>query len=48
MVFGNIERFEVVVIVLDIGTAGDLETHAEKNLDDLVDHQRQRVAMATL
>ncbi len=48
MVFGNIERFEVVIIVLDIGTAGDFETHAQKDLDDLVDHQRYRVAMATL
>ena len=46
MIFGNIERFEVMVIVFDIRAAGDLETHARKNIDDLVDDQRQRMGAA--
>ncbi len=48
MVFGNIERFEIVVVVFDVRTAGDLEAHAPKDIDDLVDHQRQRMAAAAL
>ena len=47
MVFGNIERFEVMIIVFDIGAAGDLEAHAGKDIDDFIDHQRQRMDMAS-
>ena len=48
MILGNVERLKVVVIVLDIGAASDLEAHARKDIDDLVDHERQRVHSAAL
>ena len=48
MVLGNVERFEVVIIVFDIRAAGDLETHARKNIDNLVDHEGQRMRSAAL
>ena len=36
MIFGKVQRFKIVVIVLDVGAAGDLETQAVKNIDNLV------------
>ena len=48
MIFGKVQRFKIVVIVLDVGAAGDLETQAVKNIDDLVDHQRERMDPAAL
>ena len=40
MILGNIEGLKVVVIILDVRTTGDLESHAPKDIDDLVHHQR--------
>src|SRR5262245_50902508 len=46
MILGNIKRFEVMVVVLDVWTACNLESHAPENIDDLIDHQRQWMSAA--
>ena len=46
-VFGrNVERREVVKVVLDVRTFGDGETHVGENRNDLVDDLRHRVYAA--
>ena len=42
----HVERFEVVVIVLELGPFGDEEAEAEEDLLDAVAEQRQGMAMA--
>src|SRR5512132_677771 len=41
MILGNIEGLKVVVVILDVRTTGDLESHAPKDIDDLVQHKRE-------
>src|SRR5262245_24803944 len=48
MILGNIQRFEIVVVILDIWPAGDLESHTPKDIDDLIHHKRQRVNSSAL
>ena len=48
MIFGNIERLEVVIVILDIRTAGDLKAHSPKHIDDFIQHQSQRMSPAPL
>ena len=48
MVLGNIERLEIVIIVLDIRSASDLEAHARESVNNLVDRERQRMHSAAL
>ncbi len=43
MVLGNIERLEVMVIVLNVGAAGNFKTHAPKNIDNFIDDERKRM-----
>ncbi len=38
MILGKIQRFKIMVIILDVGSTGDLETQTVKDLDDLIDH----------
>ena len=45
MIFGKIQRFKIMVIVLDVGATGDLETQTVKDLDNLIDHQRERMRL---
>jgi hypothetical protein len=37
-----------VVVVLDVRTTGDLESHTPKDIDDLIHHKRQRVNSSAL
>src|SRR5262245_4745112 len=48
MILGNIEGLKVVVVVFDVRTTGDLESHTPKDIDDLIHHQRQRVNSSSL
>src|SRR5712691_1737317 len=38
---GNVEGGEVVVVVLDVRTTGDLESHCHKDGDSLIEHLQQ-------
>ncbi len=42
----EVERAEVVVVVLDLGALGDPEAHGDEDLDDLVLHLAQRMDVA--
>src|SRR5262245_27840962 len=48
MILGNIESLKVVVVVFDVRTTGDLESHTPKDIDDLIHHKRQRVNSSPL
>src|SRR6266851_8290699 len=39
----NVESGEVVVVVLDVRTAGDLESHCRKDGDSIIEHLEQRM-----
>ena len=38
MVFRYVERLEIVVVKLDLGTLGDLESHSLEVIDDALHH----------
>src|SRR5688572_19829394 len=46
MVFRDIQRFEIVIIVLDIRTTGNLKSHSPKNIDNLIDDNCKRMDVA--
>src|SRR5438309_5158783 len=39
MIFGKVERFEIMIVVLDIRAARDLKAHAPEDIDDLVGNE---------
>src|ERR1043166_8585512 len=43
MVLWNIEGLEIVIVVFDIRAPCNFETHSPENIDDLVNHKRQRM-----
>ncbi len=45
MLRGHVERFEVVVVVLELGAFRDVEPHAQEDLLDALAQQRERMAM---
>ena len=48
MVGGDVERLEVIVIRLDLGTVDDVEAHRAENVDHIVDDDAQRMQMPYL
>ena len=46
MVLRNVQRLEVVVVVLDLGSLDDLKTETDENVLKLGLHQRERVPAA--
>src|ERR1041385_3773212 len=47
MILGKIKRFEIVVIVFDVRSARDFESHAPENIDNLVNHECQRMGVSS-
>ena len=45
MIERNIERFEVVIVVFDLGTFEHLVTEAREDFDHFIANQAERVAM---
>jgi hypothetical protein len=43
MVLRHIEGLEIMIVILDIRTTGDLKSHAQKDIDNLIHHQGERV-----
>lgn len=43
MILRDIEGLEIMIVILDIGAARDLKSHAQKDIDDLIHHQGERV-----
>jgi hypothetical protein len=43
VILGNIERFEIVIVILHVRAARDLEPHAEENIDNFVHHLGDRM-----
>ena len=48
MILRNIERFEIVVIILDVGAARDFKAHAPKDIDDFIDDECERMNASAL
>ena len=43
MILGKIERFEIVVVIFYVRSARDFESHTPENIDNLVNHECQRM-----
>ena len=43
MIARNVERLEVVIVVLDLGSLVDREAQLDEDVDDLVEHLRERM-----
>src|SRR6185295_9299675 len=47
MILGKIKCLEIMVIILNVRSTRDFEPHAPENIDDLVDHECQRMAASS-